>query len=134
MLELDEIEFRLSEAALTEHRLPDKDRRILYKKNSNWPDFISNFVRQGLDWEKPTKIRIVPSAKDISDMEEVLDWLTWISKGRHKDPIKLTKIIWARSNGCQWKQVAYIAGCSPMTCQRWYLIGLRYLQKRLKDY
>ena len=126
---------RLELAAKTLRALPDQQRRYLTTK-SNWPDYVQKYYEGSMDLEATAYVRVVPSAAEISKMDEALEWLRWISKCRHRDTGTLGRIIWARAEGFSWRDIAAMChrssgGVSHVTCVGWYKIGIVYITHRL---
>jgi hypothetical protein len=127
---------RLLEAATTEKHLQDKERRFFATK-STWPDYVQEWFKglhrgDGLvDADKTTRVVLRPTASQISNMDEVLDWLAWLSQSRHKDAITLMRIVWAVSCGYSYMKVSMITGVPLTTCKRWYRIGIYSLRQHV---
>lgn len=134
----EDVEIRLEQAAKTERELPDKERRFLILKTS-WRqiefvrDFFINTKKNivGTDRETYHRIRIIPSAKDISEMEECLKWYRAVTRSRHKDTTTLGRILWARAKGFSNYQIAKFVGKSPETVRVWGKMAIKYITDAL---
>ena len=111
---LNYVEARLQSAALTLRRLP-KDQMQGY--NSTWPEVIQPTT----DAEKTNikKLKIIPSAQDITDMEEVL--FVWMKYLDDND----CKLVWKRADRVPWKDV-----CEELNISRNW--GWKIYQRALK--
>jgi hypothetical protein len=75
-----ELRDRIYEAAQTLRRLPDRESSLLRAgERCAWPTIILSY------WEaygqNAPRMRLpAPSATQISEMEEVLGWITWLGK------------------------------------------------------
>jgi hypothetical protein len=138
---VEDVTDRLEQAFKTLRNMPDKERRFLSAR-SNWPDYVRKYYEGGIDYKSVPKIRLVPSAEDITKMDEALEWLRWITKCRHRDTATLGRIVWARAEGFSWREISWM--CTPerdrkhnrktishVTCVGWYKIGIVYITDRL---
>lgn len=103
---------QIQEAARTIRLLPPVKAR---EKFCNWPDIVQNFM-DAYGYTAPT-FRIVPTAKQITRLDQVIDWLTWV-------PPETARIIWARSEGYPWRKIAGKVGKDPKTCKERFRIGV----------
>lgn len=104
------IEERFEEAAYTlRHVRVDSGARGYA---SSWPDVVqSAFTAYGPDAGR--EMRIVPSARSISRMEECIDWLRLV------DPDD-GRIVWLRAEGIPWRPICYRIGIVRQTAwRRW---------------
>lgn len=71
---------RIDEAAATLRKLPDPDRRFLSTRGrSNWPTVIMSFW-EAYGLEAPKMRLPPPSAQAIDRMDEVLNWMGWLTR------------------------------------------------------
>lgn len=123
MLTPREIEDRMEEAARTLRRLPNPPGSGPSGYGSSWPDYVrSRFTAYGAD---AARIKVVPSARDIKDMEECLGWLGWLSPDD-------AKIVWLRAEGKRWAQVCRHVGVVRQTGWRRWTAALITIQKHLE--
>lgn len=95
-----------------------------------WPEHIRDFWELWRQYatesayDKP--MRIVPTAKQITELDEVLDWFWCV-------PRETTQIIWARSMQQSWRQIATITGLAPNTCRTRFRIGVVVLAHHARN-
>lgn len=88
---------RIEQAAQTLRKMPP------VKVNgfkSFWPEIVYS-SHEAYGWEQARFSRSVPTAKQISEMDEAFVWLTWVEKNE-------AQIVWARSQGGhagRWKSI-----------------------------
>jgi hypothetical protein len=88
----------------------------------NWPDIVRSFYEVWREGETtPPKIGI--TAKQITEMDQVIAWLAWLSQHPGFGP-DYTRIMWARAENVPWKRIAKLVGKSPRTCQEWFRVGV----------
>lgn len=117
------IEDRFEEAARTLRRLPNPPGSTPRGYKSGWPDYVQE-AKHAYGYNE-TRIRVVPSAQDIKDMEECLVWLGWL------DPAD-ARIVWMRAEGARWRQIGIRAGCVRQTAWRRWVASLVLIAKRLE--
>lgn len=123
MLTPSDIEDRMEDAARTLRRLPDPPGSGPKGYGSSWPDYVrSRFTAYGAD---EARIKVVPSAADIQQMEECLIWLSWLSPDD-------AKIVWLRAEGYRWKQIGHQVGVVRQTAWRRWSAALITISKRLQ--
>jgi len=123
MISPREIEDRLEEAALTLRRLPSPPGSGPKGFGSSWPEVVRD-TRHAYGYET-ARMRVVPSARDIARMEEVIAWLPLIA-----DPVD-RRIVWMRAENHRWRQICIIAGCVRSTAHRRWLASLLTLANHL---
>lgn len=122
MLTSSEIEDRMEEAARTLRRLPNPPGSGPKGYGSSWPDYVqSRFTAYGAE---AARMKVVPSARDIQQMEECLEWLGWLSP-------EDAKIVWLRAEGRRWAQVCRHVGVVRQTAWRRWAAALLTIEKRL---
>ena len=94
-----------------------------------WPEHIRDFweiwrlYATESAYDKPT--RIVPTAKQIGELDEVLGWFWSVPK-------ETTQIIWARALNRSWRDIGFITGLAPNTCRTKFRIGVVVLAHHVK--
>lgn len=122
-LSVHEIEDRLEEAARTLRRLPNPPGSGPKGYGSSWPDYVrSRFTAYGAD---AARMKVVPSARDIAEMEECLEWLGWLSPDD-------AKIVWLRAEGMRWAQVGRHVGVVRQTAWRRWAAALITIARHLE--
>lgn len=120
-----EIEDRLEEAALTLRRLPNPLGSGSRGFGSSWPETVRS-VHTAYGYER-ARMRVVPSAREISRMDEAIGWLRLI-----KDPDD-RRIVWMRAEGHRWRSVGIAAGVVRQTAWRRWTAALLTIAKRLNE-
>ncbi len=120
-----EVEDRLEEAAATLRRLPNPAGSGPKGHGSSWPDYVHE-AKHAYGYHT-TRLRVVPSARDIARMEEAIAWLLFI-----KDPDD-RRIVWMRAEGVRWREVCVHAGCARPTAHRRWSAALLTISKALKE-
>ena len=118
-----DIEDRFEEAAYTLRRLPEKDRPRGY--SSYWPAVVHD-AKHAYGYTPEAPMRVIPSAAQITRMEECLDWLLLV------DP-EDARIVWLRAEGARWRQVCIRAGCVRSTAWRRWAAALLTISKKLNS-
>lgn len=116
------VEKRLEEAATTLRFLPDPRASGPKGFGSSWPDYVRD------PWHAygyhAARARIVPSAAEISRMEECLEWLALL-------PPEDARIVWLRATGMRWGTLGRALKCSRSTLWRRWVAALMTLTLRL---
>ena len=115
------VEARLAEAAWVLKRMPEPRLSGYF---STWPAFVYSFADKVEQEPKP--MRVLPSPKAISRMEETLTWTVGL------DPID-GKIIWLRAYGTRWKEVCWTVGLQRSAANQHWLFGLSVISLRLNN-
>ncbi|MBN9568999.1 MAG: helix-turn-helix domain-containing protein [Alphaproteobacteria bacterium] len=118
-----QIEDRMEEAARTLRRLPNPPGSTPRGHKSGWPEYVQERGAYGYN---ETRIRIVPSARDIKHMEECFEWLSWLEPDD-------ARIVWSRAEGMRWRQIGIRAGCVRQTAWRRWVAALVVISKRLNQ-
>ena len=121
VISASEVEDRFEEAALTLRRLPGGAGPRGY--GSSWPEVLRE-QRHAYGYHE-TRLRVVPTAREIARMEEVFDWLKLID-----DPVD-RRIVWMRAEGHRWRAVCREAGLSRSAAWRRWGAALVTVSKRL---
>lgn len=117
-----DVELRFEEAAVTLRRVPNPPGSGPRGYGSSWPDYVRD-PWHAYGYHAAT-MRVIPSAGEISRMEEALDWLSWLSADD-------AQLVWLRATGARWAQVARHVGLSRSACWRRWVAALITVTKRL---
>ncbi|HMQ94630.1 MAG TPA: DUF6362 family protein [Amaricoccus sp.] len=117
-----DLEDRFEEAARTLARLPDPPGSTPRGYSSAWPEYAHD-PGQSYGYNK-TRLRVVPSPAAIKQMEECLEWLSWLGPDD-------ARIVWLRAEGKRWRQIAIRTGCVRQTAWRRWAAALVTIAKRL---
>jgi len=93
---IEDIRYRLTEAADALKRLPVPPRGRPAGYKSNWPDVVFGWMAYG--YTEATLRRSPPSANAITKLDETLGWLHWLTRDQRL-------ILWARANGWAWRKI-----------------------------
>jgi len=93
---LDQLRQRTREAAYVLRRLPMPQRGLPAKFQTVWPDVVHDWMAFG--WALARAPRTVPSASEISRLDEVLGWLHMLTRDQRM-------VLWARANGWTWRKI-----------------------------
>ena len=113
------VEARLAEAAWVLKRLPEPRLSGYF---STWPEYSHSFADKV--GQEPKPMRVLPSPKAISRMEETLTWTVGL------DPID-GKIIWLRAYGIRWKEICWAVGLQRSAANQHWLYGLSVISLQL---
>jgi hypothetical protein len=113
------VEERLEEAAWVLKRLPEPRMHGYF---STWPEILRSFG--DLVGQEPRPMKITPSARDITRMEETLTWTAGL------DPID-GKIVWLRAHGMRWKRICWTVGLQRSAAHQHWLYALCVIAFRL---
>jgi hypothetical protein len=122
-LETNEIEDRFEEAARTLRRLPNPPGSGPKGYGNAWPEYVQD-AWHAYGYHE-AQMRVVPSASDIQQMEECLDWLAWLKPDD-------ARIVWMRAEGARWKQVCWRIGVVRSTAHRRWAAALLTVAKHLE--
>lgn len=114
---------RLEAAAVTLRRLPNPSGSGARGYGSSWPDVVQD-ARHAYGYHE-TRMRVVPSARDIELMEEALGWLSLIS-----DPVD-RRIVWMRAEAYRWRAICIRVGLVRQTCHRRAIAAVLTIEKKL---
>jgi len=120
-----EIERRFEDAAATLKRLPGPRVPGYF---STWPEIVRRMAdADALASNKDEcAIRITPSPRAISEMEECFEWLAWL------DPVD-ARIVWLRACGTPWRQVCARLTMHRQTAWRRWAAALITISQRLAE-
>lgn len=122
-LSWQEIEVRLEEAAITLRRLPDPPGSGPKGAGSSWPEYVRE-ARHAYGYQE-ARMRVVPTARQVSEMDEALDWLRLLS-----DPLD-RRIVWMRVAGSRWRTIASRLGVPRTSAHRRYGAALLTLERAI---
>jgi hypothetical protein len=113
---------QLERAARTMRHMPPAFRK---QRMGYWPEIIrSHWEAQASAWDyekgrwrKMGPPRITPTPRQITEMDEVIEWLTWI-------PGEKARVVWARAEKFSWRKTAAIVGKAPNTCKTIFRTGV----------
>lgn len=125
-----EIEDRFEEAALTLKRLPHPPASGPRGHGRSWPDYVHE-AKHAYGYE-PARMRVIPSAREIQRMEEVLDWLALIAGETEQVAADNRRIVWMRAEGHRWQTICRHVGCVRSTAWRRWTASLLTISKALK--
>lgn len=110
---------KIERAAKTLRKMPPV---AVKEKFCNWPEIIRSFY-ECYGWNDPDPPRLRPTAKQISEMDQVILWMAWLTQhpGFGK---KYTMVIWARACRVPWKKIGAKAGYSDRACREWFRLGI----------
>ena len=104
---------RLREAAFTHRLMPDPDRKFQARLRALWPDIPSDRARNPERWwgnprtERAREPRILPTAAQIDRLDEVTDWLTWLTPPPAGFPADISRMLWARASRRSWRWIRH---------------------------
>jgi hypothetical protein len=90
----------------------------------NWPDVVQNFM-DAYGYTDPTPPKIVPTARQLSQLDAVIRWMAWLSQ--FGEDAEYTRIIWYRAENRSWRSIAGRVGLAPNTCRERFRIGVHGL-------
>ncbi len=115
------VEDRLQHAARTLRRLPT-ERVQGYK--TTWPLIVHDQAE--IMRMEAQHLRVRPSPKDITEMEEVLFvWMQWLSLDERK-------LLWLRAERVKWKLICYQLGCGRTKAWEMYKRALAKVSVRIR--
>jgi hypothetical protein len=94
----------------------------------NWPDIVQNFM-DAYGYSDPIPPKIVPTARQLTQMDEVIRWLAWLSRFGEEYP----RIVWSRAAGASWRGIAGRVGLSPPTCKERFRVGVYAIVYAIED-
>lgn len=116
------IEDRMEEAAQSLRRLPNPPGSGPKGYGRSWPEYVHE-AKHAYGYHEAT-MRVIPSAAQIQQMEECIDWLRFL----HPDD---ARIVWSRAEGHRWRQVCIEAGCVRQTAWRRWVAALQTIANHL---
>lgn len=122
------VEEIFQDAARIERMIPLRERAMLDCKSA-WPDYL--YDQDDKKDQEPTTIRSRPTARQIDLLEKAIKMLNLLGMRKDRRTVMGKKIIWARANGFSYREIAFIAGVPPKTCENWYKRGIAIIAKRM---
>lgn len=116
------------EAAKVERMLSNKELAMLNAR-SGWPDYL--YDADDRKDQEPEDRRARPTAKQIDLLERALSWLAILGMRKDKRTVVGKKIVWARANGFSYRDIAFVCGIPPKTCENWYKQDIVILAKKV---
>lgn len=123
LLTATEISDRLESAALTLRRLPNPPGSTPKAYGSSWPAVVQE-AKHAYGYHE-ARMRIVPSAKEIQEMEEAIEWLLLLD-----DPTD-RHILWMRAENHRWRTICHRVGLVRQTCHRRAIAAVLTIEKKL---
>lgn len=119
---VEEIELRLRQAAHTLRVLPRPKNGSPSSNMAAWPDIVRRVFH---DAPKDLVVRVaVPPAAEITEMDEALQWLHWLTERERR-------IVWARACLVSLRKLAIINHCSHVTIRTAHREALLTIAARL---
>ena len=72
----------------------------------------------------PEAMRVLPSTRAITRLEQTFDWMLWIT-------VEERKLIWLRAARVPWKAITWEFGCDRTTAWRRWQLALTKIAARL---
>ena len=116
---------QIRRATRTIRKLP---RVTVRSKFCNWPEIIRSFY-ECYGYNDPDPPRLAPTPRQITQMDQVISWLAWLSQYGEECP----RIIWARAENRSWRHIATVAGLSKDTCRERFRVGLHAIFYAVED-
>ncbi|MDE2099116.1 MAG: hypothetical protein KGL39_17815 [Patescibacteria group bacterium] len=120
-LPIDQIADRLEEAAHTLKRMPAVSVQGYI---SSWPVTVNDY-HESYGYNSATVHLGPPSARHISEMDEVFAWIAPL-------PLDDKKLLWMRALRVRWKKIARLRRCSVRTAQNHWQLALLKIVYRLQ--
>jgi hypothetical protein len=119
---------QIKRATRTLRKLPPD---VASPKFCNWPDIIRSFYEIWRDGVT-TPPRIGLSAKQITEMDQVIRWLAWLTQHPAYGK-EYTRIIWARAENRSWRKIGTVVGLSKDACRLRFRHGVFALFYAIED-
>ena len=113
------VEDRVMEAAAVLRKLPGPRVRGYF---STWPDIVLS--AREIAGQEPKPMKVLPSPKAISRMEEVITWNGYLGPEE-------AHLMWMRADGMPWKHLCHRFGVSRATAHRRWEYALSLIAWRL---
>ncbi|MFO0906795.1 MAG: DUF6362 family protein [Isosphaeraceae bacterium] len=108
-LTAQEVFDQVARAVRTLRKLPPVAVRSRF---CNWPPIVRSF-HESYGYAEATMPRLVPTARQLSDLDAVIRWIAWLSRYGEEYP----RIVWARAENRSWRHIATVAGLPKSTCE-----------------
>lgn len=119
---------QIKRAVRTLRRLPQEHATTRF---CNWPPIVRSFYeiwRDGVT--SPPRLGV--TAKQITEMDQVIRWLAWLSQHPGFGQ-EYSRIIWARAENRSWRKIGVLVGLSKDTCRERFRIGLHAVLYAVQD-
>ena len=110
---------QMEDAVRTLRRLPPVKVQGYF---NTWPAMKHDFG-EVIDHE-PQPIRLRASSEAISRMEQVFDWMPWLT-------VEERRLLWQRGAKVRWKTISWELGCDRSTAWRRWMIALTKVSTQL---
>lgn len=117
-----EVEDRMEDAARTLRRLPNPQGSGPRGYATSWPEYVRE-AKHAYGYHE-ARMRVVPSAIQITRMEEALTWLRFL---KPED----ARLVWMRAERKPWKDICVEAGCVRQTAWRHWVAALQTIAKQV---
>ena len=87
-----------------------------------WPEVLRS--AKEIAAMEPEPMRILPSTRAITRLEQTFDWMLWIT-------VEERKLIWLRAARVPWKAITFEFGCDRTTAWRRWTLALAKIAARL---
>lgn len=94
----------------------------------NWPEIVRSFY-ECYGWNDPDMPRIVPTARQLTELDQVIRWIAWLSQYGEEYP----KIVWARAEKRSWRKIGVLVGLSHPTCKERFRTAIYCLHYALLE-
>ena len=95
----------------------------------NWPEIVRSFY-EAYGYTEATMPKVVPTARQLSELDQVIGWLAWLSRYGDEYP----KIIWARAENYSLRRISRQVGLNKDTCKERFLEGLIALHHAINQH
>ena len=92
----DRLRERLKSAARTLRHLPLPKNGKPSTMQAAWPEIVQDWLAYG--WQDARLARVQPSAAQIDELDETLQWLHWLTRDQRM-------VLWGRAQGWTWRQL-----------------------------
>ena len=87
-----------------------------------WPEILRS--AKEIAAMAPEPMRVLPSTRAITRLEQTFDWVLWIEEAERK-------LVWSRAARVPWKQISGELGCDRTTAWRRWQLALTKIAARL---
>jgi hypothetical protein len=87
-----------------------------------WPEVLRS--AKEIAAMEPEPMRVLPSTRAITRLEQTFDWMLWIT-------VEERKLIWLRAARVPWKAITFEFGCDRTTAWRRWTLALTKIASRL---
>lgn len=107
---------QIQRAVRTLRKLPPA---FVRSSSCSWPEIVRSF-HEAYGYNDPTPPRLVPTARQITEMDQVIGWIAFLANYGEEYP----RIIWARAEKASWRKIATLVGLSKDTCRERFRVGI----------